>query len=37
MLRHLEAGPEVADTLLAMLDRLMETAQRPGAETERAE
>jgi DTW domain-containing protein YfiP len=37
VLCHLEAGPEAADTLLAVLERLMETAQRPGAETERAE
>jgi DTW domain-containing protein YfiP len=33
VLRHLEAGPAAADALLAVLDRLMETAQRPGAET----
>jgi hypothetical protein len=30
-LRHLEAGPTAADALLTVLDRLMETAQRPGS------
>ena len=30
VLRHLEAGPAAADTLLAVLDRLMEAARPPA-------
>jgi DTW domain-containing protein YfiP len=30
VLRHLEAGPAAADTLLAVLDRLMKAAHPPG-------
>jgi DTW domain-containing protein YfiP len=30
VLRHLEAGPAAADTLLAVLDRLMKAARPPG-------
>jgi len=29
-MRHLEAGPAAADTLLAVLDRLMEAARPPA-------
>jgi DTW domain-containing protein YfiP len=31
VLRHLEAGPAAADTLLAVLDRLMAAVRRPGS------